>query len=272
MSKYRLLSNPEKQQKAVLSTGSFYLISVDVGRLSCQTVACIFKVQPRESGYFISLVNIVVLGKTPESKHFEKQVIDLKRLILAFNPKEVVIDGNGLGIGFLDYMIKEQIDNDGTVLPAIGCFNDDSYKKIQAKDIPQLIYVIKANGALNSKIHSNCFTQITSGHVKFLIKESEAKNKLMASKKGARLPIDQRIERLMPHEMTTRLFEEMANLKLRQNGLEIQLEQINTRSTKDKFSAFEYGLWRIKEIEEENAKKTRRKGKKRSYTFFTQGG
>jgi hypothetical protein len=32
----------------------------------------------------------------------------LKKIIRAFNPKEVVIDTNGLGIGFGDEMIRQQ--------------------------------------------------------------------------------------------------------------------------------------------------------------------
>ena len=66
----------------------------------------------------------------------------------------------------------------------------------------------------------------------------------------------------MPHEMTTKLFEEMANLRLKRTGasLDISLEQINPRYPKDKYSAFAYGLWRIKEIEEEQTKKRRRRG------------
>jgi hypothetical protein len=80
----------------------------------------------------------------------------------------------------------------------------------------------------------------------------------------------------MPHEMTTKLFEEMANLRLKRTGvgLDIALEQINTHYPKDKYSAFSYGLWRIKELEEEAFKKKRRfdsTGKKRKLVFFTEG-
>jgi hypothetical protein len=87
----------------------------------------------------------------------------------------------------------------------------------------------------------------------------------------------ERVERLMPHEMTTKLFEEMANLRLKRTGvgLDITLEQINSRFPKDKFSAFEYGLWRIKELEEEYYKKEKRReslfGESRKLVFFTGG-
>ena len=86
---------------------------------------------------------------------------------------------------------------------------------------------------------------------------------------------EQRIKRLMPHEMTTRLFEEMANLRLKKttSSSDIVLEQINARFPKDKYSAFAYGLWRIKELEEENTKKARRfaNGATRRLTFFSGG-
>ena len=42
------------------------------------------------------MVNLFVLGKTESEKVFDKQVIELKKLIELFCPKEVVIDINGL--------------------------------------------------------------------------------------------------------------------------------------------------------------------------------
>ena len=89
------------------------------------------------------------------------------------------------------------------------------------------------------------------------------------------MSVYQRVKRLMPHEMTTKLFEEMANLRLKRTGvsLDITLEQINPRYPKDKYSAFAYGLWRIKEIEEEQAKRRRRRGsgQKRQLVFCSGG-
>jgi hypothetical protein len=54
-----------------------------------------------------TLVNLHVLGKTAESKTFYQQAIDLKKIIADFNPLEVVIDTNGLGIGFGEEMTRE---------------------------------------------------------------------------------------------------------------------------------------------------------------------
>ena len=123
----------------------------------------------------------------------------------------------------------------------------------QPKDAQKILYGIKANGPLNSKIHGNAYSRLTSGMIRFLIKEQEAKNALMSTAVGQKMSVYRRVERLMPHEMTTKLFEEMANLRLKRTGVstDIVLEQINPRYPKDKYSSFAYGLWRIKEIEEE---------------------
>ena len=107
-------------------------------------------------------------------------------------------------------MIQEQVDENGIIYPAYGFMNNEDYKKVQPKSAPRILYGIKANGPLNSKIHSNCYTRLSEGRVRFLIKEQEAKSSLLATKKGQKMTPAERIKRLMPHEMTTKLFYEMA--------------------------------------------------------------
>lgn len=274
LSKYRKIKNPEKIPKLRGDVNVFYLISVDVGRLNDQTVACIFRVNIRDNKYFATLVNIFVLGRQAETKTFSRQAIDLKKLIQTYYPREVVIDCNGLGVGLADEMIRTQYDEMGNILPAYGFFNNDDYKKIQPKDADRILYSMKATATLNSKIHGNAYTRLNSGLVRFLISEQDARAALLATKNGQKMTLQQRVERLMPHELTTKLFEEMANLRLKKTGLDIAVEQINSRFPKDKYSALAYGLWRIKELEEDNYKKTRRfsnSGKKRRLVFFTGG-
>ena len=268
LSKRRTLLNPETSEKIVRGSKSFYLLSVDVGRLSCQTACCVFKVTNRNDTLFANLVNLYVIGKNEKNRHFEQQALELKKIIEAFNPREIVIDGNGLGVGLLDFMIRPTIDGEtGKVYPPYGSCNNDDYIKIQPKDCARIIYVIKANNTLDGKIHGNCYSRLTSGLVQFLVNERVAKNKLMEHKSYQNLSIEKKVKRLMPHEMTSDLFEEMSNLRLKQNmGLEIKLEQIRSHKSKDKFSAFEYGLWRIKELEDQIIKK-HRKGTVRDLVF-----
>ena len=275
MQKYRKIKNPENHAKYESNSHLFYLISVDVGRLNDQTVATIFRVNISEEGrYYATVVNLKVLARQAETKTFTQQAIDIKKLIFAFNPIEVVIDTNGLGIGLADEMIKPQYDNEGNYYPPFGFVNDERYFLIQPKDCQKVLYSLKANGQINSKIHGNAFSRLNGGMVRFLIKEQEAKTALLSTKKGQKMSTLQKVERIMPHEMTTRLFEEMANLRIKRTGVstDIVLEQINPRFPKDKYSSFAYGLWRIKEREEEaNSKKRRREslnGHSRKLTFF----
>ena len=276
MTKYRKIKNPETHAISRANSEQFYLLSVDVGRLNDQTVCCVFRVNVSSDGkYYATLVNLFVLGRTAETKPFRIQAMDIKKIMRKFNPREVIIDTNGLGLGIADEMISEQVDEFGNVYPAYGFNNDDDYLKIQPKDAIRILYGIKANGPLNSKIHGNAYARINGGLVRFLIKEQEAKNALLSTKVGQKMSVMQRVQRLMPHEMTTKLFEEMANLRLKKTGAsaDIVLEQINPRYPKDKYSAFAYGLWRIKEIEEEQAKRRRRRGSglKRQLVFCSGG-
>lgn len=274
LTKYRKLKNPETHAISRPNSDQFYLMSVDVGRLNDQTVICVFRVTIKQNRYLCTLVNLYVIGLNSEAKRFEQQALDIKKIAARFNPKEIVIDTNGLGIGLADEMIKPQVDIDGTIYPPYGFINDDEYKKIQPSSAIMCLYGIKANGPLKSKIHGNAFSKISSGGCRFLIKEQEAKSALLSTKIGQKMSTEDRVKRLMPHEMTTRLFEEMSNLRLKRTGVgtDIVLEQINSRFPDDKYMSFAYGLWRIKELEEAALKKIKRNsGGVRRLVFFTGG-
>ena len=273
LSRYRVIKNPENRA-IQRSQHQFYLLSWDVARLRDQSVVCVFRVNiSGENVYHATLVNIKMLGLNETDKTFQRQVIEVKRMIADFKPDEVVIDTNGLGIGVADLMIQEQIDEDGIVYPAYGFSNDENYLKIQGKDLPKILYGIKANSTFKSKMHSNVYTRIAGGLVHFLIKEQEAKSALLATAKGQKMSVVERVKRLMPHEMTTSLFDQMANLRLKRSGssTDIVLEQINSRFPDDKYMAFAYGLWRIKELEEAAASllQRRRMRDKRKLVFYT---
>jgi hypothetical protein len=68
---------------------------------------------------------------------------------------------------------------------------------------------------------------------------------------------EKRAEYLKPFTLTSILKEEMMNLREENEGINIILKQANKGIKKDKFSAFEYGLYYIK-IEEESKKKRRK--------------
>ena len=120
--------------------------------------------------------------------HFEDQAIKLKKLFFKYKAKTIVIDGNGLGIGLVDYMVKQQTDPDtGDILQDFGVENDEEgeYKKYRSDICEEnALYIIKANAPINTEAHATARSELASGHVKFLIDERVAKVKLMGTKRG----------------------------------------------------------------------------------------
>ena len=116
---------------------------------------------------------------------------------------------------------------------------------------------MKANAPINTEAHTIAQTEIQSGKVKFLIDERTAQEKLLGTKIGQGMTPEQRAEYLKPFTLTSILKEEMLNLREENEGINIILKRANTRIQKDKFSAFEYGLYYIKQEEDSKRKKKR---------------
>jgi len=255
--KHRSLAIAEYEALSTPSKNSYYIISVDVGRKGCESVACVFRVSPSPKGAALkSLVNIF----TYQDEHFETQAINLKRIFIKFKARRIIIDGNGLGAGLIDYMVQSQIDPDTEeLLPPFGIDNDTEgfYNKFKTPDcIKDAIYIIKANSTINTEAHSNAQTQISSGKVKFLKDDREAKLRLLSTKKGEKMTPEERERYLIPYVNTSILRDEMMNLKQENEGINIILKQINKSIPKDKFSSFEYGLYYIRITEDIKKKKT----------------
>ena len=263
----RILKQPEYESSGRSAKSSFYILSVDVGRKGCDTVVCVFKCTPQPQGASIkSLVNIYTIN----NEHFEDQAIELKKLFYKYKARRLVIDGNGLGIGLIDYMVKPQINPDtNEVYPDFGVYNDDDgeYKKYRTKSCEQdALYIIKATAPINTEAHANAQSQLSSGKVKMLIDERVAKVKLMGTKVGQNMKPEERAEYLKPFTLTSILKEEMLNLREETEGINIILKQANKGIKKDKFSAFEYGLYYIKH--EEDNKKRKKKFNAKDWSFL----
>ena len=274
MNKHRVVVNTEMKinnnvKKVGYNPEQFYILSVDVGRLGCETVCCVFKVLPNMNGFIKKLVNIEVF---PDKLHFEHQAARIKEMIEAYQPREVVIDGNGLGVGLMDYMIQyNQHDITKQVYPPYGSMNDEDYLAKQPRDCPKLIYVVKANATLQGEINSITYSELISGKVHFLISEQNAKTKLLSTEKGNRMSPEQRIRKLKPYTLESILIDEILNMKIKDGSINqrnLVLERINTGMSKDKFSAFQYGLYRIKDYEIQYIKKKTRS--KRDLSQFMQ--
>ena len=268
----RILKQPEKEASGRIGKGGYYILAVDVGRKGCDTVICVFKCTPQPQGVSLKqLVNI----HTINDEHFEDQCIKIKKLFYRYKAKRLVIDGNGLGIGLLDYLVKPQVDPDtNEIYPDFGVYGGtqedicNEYKKYRTANCEQdALYVIKATAPINTEAHANAQTQLSSGKVKFLQDERIAKTKLLGTKVGQNMKPEERAEYLKPFTLTSILKEEMMNLREETEGVNIILKQANRGIRKDKFSAFEYGLYYIKH--EEDNKKKKKKFNAKDWQFFT---
>jgi len=261
--KHRVLLQPEYEYSGRSSKSAYYVLGVDVGRIGCTTEVCVFKVTPQVQGASLkTLVNIY----TYDAEDFEVQAMNLKRLYYKYKARIISLDANGLGIGLVDFMTKSQIDPEtGDELPPFGVEGGTSedtlelYKKIKGPEVENdALYLIKANASINTEAHTYVQTQLASGKIKLLIDEGQAKIKLMSTKAGQNMDNDKRAEQLKPFTLTTILREQMLNLVEENEGVNIILKQSNRGIKKDKFSAFEYGLYYIKQEEDRKKKKKKR--------------
>lgn len=267
-----LLKCERKAQENPTNPKTFYIVSVDVARYAANTAVTVIKVLPNSNGF---KKNIVYTEVIHGANYITEQAPRLKKIIQLYNPREIVIDGNGPGIGLLDAMVVPSFDSKtGEKFPAYYTFNNEYHlppekKKETEEPCPEynaIIYDIKAGSSNDDAIHSNFFAQINNGTVSFLANEGIVKDKLMKTRRGKKMDFYSRREYLLPYEMTSKLMQEINNLKLRPTGVQNQfkVEQISRTINKDRFSSLEYGLYRVKYYED----KELRRIKKRNYSQY----
>lgn len=268
--KNRILNQPEYKYSGRATDRTYYVLGVDVARKGCQTVVAVIKVNPQVDG--ASQKNIVNLF-TYKAEHFEQQAIKIKKLYYQYKARRIVIDGNGLGVGLMDFMVIRQKLEDGTEYPPFGVYGGtyegaaQEYKKFRTNDTEDdAIYVIKANAPIDTAIYSTIQSQIESGKIKFLIEQRQAKTKLLGKKVGQEMTPEQRNDYLFPFSLTDILKEEMLNLREETEGINIRLKQANKSMGHDKFSALAYGIYYIREIED--SKRRRKHGRMSEMMFM----
>ena len=265
--KIRKLLNAERKAKSSSNPKMFYILSADVARTgNNDTSIMVIKVLPSQDGWMKKVVYTENLTKMS----FPEQAARIKEFNELFNPRDIVIDANTIGTGLLDQLVIPSIGPKGQQYGALYVSNDPNTYP-HPRGVEAKIYNIKANAALNNEIYSNFYIQMNSGNVLLLANERIAREKLLSTKKGQRMNLYQREKFLLPYIMTSRLIDEINNLKLRPTGAANQLavEQISKRINKDRVSALAYGLYRIKEYEDKETHRNKKRTGVGAMTFFS---
>jgi hypothetical protein len=220
-----------------------YVLSMDVARSNKdsnnQSSIAVLKIYRGKNGRItqIRLVNIINL---PNGLNFNAQAIELKKVKKMYNAKAVVVDGNGLGSGVIDELLQESFDPDtGDSLGCWGTINTDQQPELSESE--DIVFNLHAQG-INSDIIINFIDMIEGKKLTLLEKRQNSDYDVND---------DELYKKIVPHLQTDLLLEEMANLKLKRlpSG-KYTVEQVTKKINKDRYSAVSYGLWYIKNFEE----------------------
>lgn len=264
ISQCRKLVRPEFKPEANFKDG-FYIMAVDVARFEGdQTVALIFKVYTVGERYKIHLVNIKLMNST----HFKNQAIYIKQMDNLFDFKAIVMDINGNGAGLADYLIDEQNEN-GEYYQPYGFLNKNKYSNTEKRFSVKKLYGIEANRQFNSECFTNAHLVLSLKRVSLLINERQARRCFGKYKSWNKLNPVKQANKLIPYAQTTKLQDQLSNLKANlDNNSSIVLTMIKKSTRKDLVSAFIYGLYYINEVEEEEKRSRNRKYNKGQFSFL----
>lgn len=223
-------------------TDEFYL-GVDVARSqkksNNQSSIAVGKVIRGSDGKIeeVQLANIIHISNM---LNFSTQACIVKRVMKRYGAKAAIVDGNGLGAGLIDELMKETYDpKTGETYPAWDTINTTA--EPETKDAEECLYDLKAQSD-QTRIISNFIDMIDSYKLRFL-----------ENRNGGDYAIkddDDLNSKVMPYVQEELFFQEVGNLKLIQNGKNLSVEKVLNKFDKDRFSAVAYLLYYIIKIKD----------------------
>lgn len=236
----RKLTVPET--KIEDSTAEYYM-GVDVARSqntnNNQSSVVVGKVLRNKATNRINSIDIVNVYNISNALNFTNQACIIKKIANAFCVKKVVIDGNGLGSGLVDQLLRESIDP--ITKESLGCWdtiNTDNEPEIHGS--PKILYDLKAQG-YQARIITVFIDMVDSGKLRLLEKRQDYD--------FTKSDNDDFQGKVLPFIQTDLLFEEISNLKLKhQNNGGITVERVVRKIDKDRFSALVYLLYLINDV------------------------
>lgn len=228
-----------------------YYIGVDVARsentANNQSSAAVIRVVRNSRTNRIKSMEVVNVVNISNTKNFTAQAIEVKRLRKLYSARMVIVDGNGLGSGLVDQLLKETYDPiaDETY-PCWNTVNTDNQP--ETRDYDSCLFDMKAQ-TFQSRVISHFIDAVDSGRLRLLEKRKDST--------FTQSEMDNYIEKVLPYVQTDFMFEEIANLKLKVlNNGNLTVEKTVSKLNKDRFSCLSYCIFYIMEycnnISEEN--------------------
>lgn len=224
--------------------GDEFYLGVDVARSqntnNNQSSVCVAKVKRNKDKTRIISIDIVNIINIPNIMNFTAQACIIKQIKKRYNAQAVVMDGNGLGAGLIDQCLKESFDP--ITNESLGCWdtmNDDNMPELPDES-DRILYNLKAQ-SVQSKVVTNFIDMVDSKKLRLLC--NRQLNDFTVAEQ------DDFDNKVAPFIQTDCLFEEIANLKLKQlpNG-NVTIEKVVKKLDKDRVSALIYVLWYINEF------------------------
>lgn len=236
----RVLERPILEME---NTKEEFYIGVDVARSentnNNQSAICVIKVTRNPNTKSIIDLQIVNVQGVSNKMNFTDQACLIKKMKRKYSAKAVIVDGNGLGSGLVDELLKDSYDKiTGEYLGCYDTINTDN--KAQSDKAEKCLFDMKAQGN-QTQIISDFINVVDNGMLKMLIRKQEQD---FSDKE--REFFDRNV---LPFVNTELLFFEISNLKLKimsKNNLSV--EKVVRKIDKDKFSAVSYCIFYIMEF------------------------
>ena len=216
-----------------------YYVSIDVARSAKDSnnasAIAVLKVR-RDSRGKVREIQAPYIAKLPNGLNFKQQAIICKQICYLFKPQALEVDINGLGKGLMDYLLDENIMDNGTVLEPYDMLNTD-YRS-DFRNAKRIVYGIEAQSN-NTEMITNFINVVETKTLRLL--EPFDVNKALDIPDN-----DYLASEILPSLRTENFISEVQNLTVEQipGSGKLKIGQL-VRADKDIFSAVEMGSWYI---------------------------
>lgn len=233
----KILKLPKKEN------GEIRVISADIAMMGgAQNDASVFTIArciPINGGYERQLMYIESL----EGGHTNIQSNRIRQLFTDFDCDYLVLDTQNAGVSVYDQLTLHSVDPQrGNEYEPWSCMNDEELaKRCVYPNSPKVVYSIKGNASLNSKIAAIFKDTLRKGQFKLPIHEDETKDVLEKLQGYKTLDKEYQLQLKLPYIQTTIMATEILNLEDDNSGKSDTIRIKESRSArKDKYSSISY--------------------------------